>query len=62
MSYEEIGRIMGLSTSRVQQIERQALAKLRRALEKQDITAEDLTSLPSHDQTFELPSIPDRPQ
>lgn len=44
MSYEEIGEILGISTSRVQQIGNQTLAKLRKRLANREVCAEDLTS------------------
>lgn len=44
-TYAEIGRIMGLTPQRVQQIERSALRKLRRMLEKH-LRAEGYTVAP----------------
>ena len=60
MSYKEISEILGVSTQRVRQIEKRALEKLRRALEKQDVTAADVKAIPSPGQTFELPEFHDQ--
>ena len=60
MSYDQIAEILGVSTQRVRQIEKRALEKLRRALVKQGITADDAKAIPSRGQTFELPEFHDR--
>ena len=60
MSYDQIAEILDISPGRVQQIEKRALEKLRRALQKQGITADDAKAIPSRGQTFDLPELPDR--
>jgi DNA-directed RNA polymerase sigma subunit (sigma70/sigma32) len=42
LTYCEVGFLLGISAARVQQIERKALAKLRRALERAGCSADDL--------------------
>jgi hypothetical protein len=60
MSYKEISEILGVSTQRVRQIEKRALEKLRKALVRQGITADDVKATPSPGQTFNFPEFPDR--
>ena len=45
MTYQEIGIRLGLSTGRIQQIEQEALKKLRRALAKQGVTADEVREM-----------------
>ena len=45
MTYAEIGIRLGLSTGRVQQIEQEALKKLRRAFAKQGIGPDEVREM-----------------
>ena len=46
MSLEQVGKELGISRSRVQQIEQQALEKVRKALDEKGLTATALDSDP----------------
>ena len=54
LTYQEIGIRLGLSTGRVQQIEQEALKKLRRALAKLGVTADEIRATHQPGETFKF--------
>lgn len=55
LTYDQIGRILGISIPRVIKIEANALRKLRRGLEKKGITVKDVRAMPMPpDDTFKI--------
>ena len=54
MTHAEVSAILGVSAGRVRQIERRALQKLRVALARQGITADDVKAIPSQGEPFQV--------
>ena len=54
LTYAEIGIRLGLSTGRVQQIEQEALKKLRRAFAKLGVTADEIHATHQPGETFKF--------
>jgi hypothetical protein len=46
MTHDEIGRIFGLTATRVRQIEQRAIQKLKRGLEQRGVKLADVQGLP----------------